>query len=88
MIAFGGALGTVQPPTNAKITPVDAFTIDTKADDGMPAAGNWIANQAGSGAVIGNAAGCTTSASNSDYTGSYRTSLTGILCSFFIITGS
>jgi type II secretory pathway pseudopilin PulG len=89
MLTFGGpvAVANAGPPTMANLTPVDAFTIDTKADDGLPATGKWIANLRGGG-TFGAANACSTSASTTDYTGSYRTTNADTAtCSFFIITG-
>jgi hypothetical protein len=69
------------------VTPVDAFSMDTKMDDGIPGTGKWIANSTGSN-IWANAAACTTSTSNTDYTGTYRTTITDTAsCSFYIMTG-
>lgn len=85
-LAYGGVVANSKP-TTAILTPVDAFSMDTKMDDGVPGTGKWIANSTGS-AVWGNAAACTTSTSNTDYTGAYRTTISDVAsCSFYIITG-
>jgi prepilin-type N-terminal cleavage/methylation domain-containing protein len=87
MLTFGGNVGTNSgQPITANLTPPDAFTLDTKADDGLPGTGKWIANGTGGGA-FGTATSCTTSANNSDFVGTYRTTLATDVCSFFIITG-
>jgi hypothetical protein len=87
MITFGKSRGTnAGEPINAVFTPADAFTIDTKVDDGRPGTGKWIANLTGGG-VFGNAASCSTDASGADYAGTYRTNITDVACSFFIMTG-
>ena len=87
MITFGRHIGTNSgAPISAVLRPDDAFSIDTKMDDGRPGTGNWIANGTGGG-NFGTATACTTSTSGTDYAGNYRLDLTNPACSFFIKTG-
>jgi hypothetical protein len=73
-------------PINATFTPGDAFTIDTKTDDGIPSSGNWIADLTGGG-NFGTANACTTDANSASTNGSYRTDISLIACSFYIKSG-
>lgn len=75
------------PPSNAVLNPTDAANIDTKADDGRPGTGKWIANLTGAGDFSTPATTCTTSTSGTDYTGDYRTTVQTAACSFFIMSG-
>ena len=87
LMSFGTSSGTnAGPPNNPVFNPTDAYTIDTKVDDGMPGTGKWIANLTG-GAIFGNAASCSTSASGTDYAGTYRRTIEDIGCSFLISSG-
>jgi prepilin-type N-terminal cleavage/methylation domain-containing protein len=87
MLAFGASMGSNSgAPINAVLNPTDAFFVDTKADDGLPGTGKWLANGTGGG-NFGTATACTTSASGTDYTGVYRASISAVACSFFIMSG-
>lgn len=87
VLGFGASAGTDGGPPNVVIiTPQDAYTIDTKVDDGMPGTGLWIANMTG-GHTFASGNGCTKSTSNSDYTGNFQMTLTSNECSFFIYGG-
>ena len=87
MLTFGGHIGANSgPPITANLTPPDAFTLDTKADDGLPGTGKWIANSRGGG-MLGTATACSTATGPLDFTGTYRTTLGTNVCSFFIMTG-
>ena len=87
MITYGAGAGTnAGAPINAFLTPTDAYTIDTKVDDGIPGTGQWIANLTGGG-VFGSATACSTDASGSVYAGTYNVSSNVIACSFFVMTG-
>ena len=88
MLTFGRDRGTnMGLPITASLTPPDAFTLDTKADDGLPATGKWIANSRGGVAFVAAGSKCTSSANDTDFTGTYNTTLSTNLCSFYIITG-
>ncbi len=92
-ITFGGTLGTnAGPPINMTLTPADAYTIDLKADDGVPGTGKWIANLTGN--YFSWATACTTDFNGDSYSGGYNyagagynLSLQRVACSFFILTG-
>jgi prepilin-type N-terminal cleavage/methylation domain-containing protein len=87
MLAFGRSGGTnTGEPINAALTPTDAFNVDTKADDGQPATGKWIANGTGGG-NFGTATACTTSSSGTDYSGTYQRTSDTESCGFFIMSG-
>ena len=69
-----GAQNTGNYPVGSALKPEEAWNIDTKMDDGKPGSGkiwawNWSA--------------CTTSASNTDYTGAYAVSTTSLVCSLW-----
>jgi prepilin-type N-terminal cleavage/methylation domain-containing protein len=73
LVAAGGNV-----PVNPVMKPEEAWNIDTKMDDGMPATGKimprWTAlNQ------------CTTSTSNSDTAGLYNVGSNTILCSLYFV---
>ena len=72
MLAFG---------TNgsaAILRPSDAYTIDTKMDDGLPGTGKWIAATYPT---------CTAATSQTDYAAAYSTASAGASCAFMIQTG-
>ncbi|MDX2095893.1 MAG: prepilin-type N-terminal cleavage/methylation domain-containing protein [Alphaproteobacteria bacterium] len=84
---FGASMGSnAGEPVNAALTPTDAFTLDSKADDGIPGTGKWVANLTGGG-NFGTATACSTDASGTVYTGAYRTTIDTVACSFFIMMG-
>lgn len=86
-LTFGAGMGSnAGEPTNAALTPTDAFTLDSKADDGIPGMGKWVANLTGGG-NFGTATACSTDASGTVYTGIYRTTSASVACSFFIMMG-
>lgn len=89
MITYGADLAGTNngPPINGALDPADAFWLDSKADDGMPGTGKWIANLQGGG-NFGTATACTNAAGGTDYTGAYNRSLKNLGCSFFINTGN
>ncbi|MES2985028.1 MAG: type II secretion system protein [Pseudomonadota bacterium] len=85
-LMFGTRYAGFEPLT-AAITAVDAFSMDTKMDDGKPATGQWMANGTG-GSSWGSATACTTSSGNTDLTGGYNVTATAaISCSFYIMSG-
>lgn len=88
ILTFGADIAGTNngPPIGAIFHPTDAYSIDTKMDDGSPGRGKWIANLTG-GAVFGDTAACSTSTSGTDYAGSYNRTVADIGCSFFISTG-
>ena len=65
-------------------TPEDAWSIDSKLDDGSPALGKYIARSDPDG--FGQAKSCTTSANQLDFTGEYRLGNHTISCAFMIET--
>ncbi|MCK0197382.1 prepilin-type N-terminal cleavage/methylation domain-containing protein [Ancylobacter sp. 6x-1] len=76
-LAFGAYTGGNIPNT-AVLLPDEAWNIDVKLDDGKPGTGfiipQWrAANQ------------CTTSSSNTDYTGTYNMSSSTVYCSFLFV---
>ena len=68
--------------TGAVLSPEDAWNIDTKMDDGLPAQGKTIAFDS---AGFGTATACTTSADQNDLDGTYNLTNTAIACSLFFI---
>jgi prepilin-type N-terminal cleavage/methylation domain-containing protein len=76
MFEFGGATGTGS--WGAAITPTEAFTIDSKIDDGMPATGHVLS----SGPTLTN---CNTSSVQA--TARYNTAYTGVACGLVFIPG-
>lgn len=86
-LAFGSSAGSnTGAPLNAVLTAAEAFELDSKADDGIPGTGKWIANGTGGG-NFGSADSCTTSTSGTDYTGIYRVASSAISCGLFIKSG-
>jgi type II secretory pathway pseudopilin PulG len=83
-----GKLGAANsgPPASAALTPADASNLDTKADDGRPGTGKWVANLTGGG-NFGTATACSTDANGSTYTGNYNTALAAEACGFFMMSG-
>ena len=75
-----GAVST-SVPGDPLLKPEDLWNIDTKLDDGKPGSGNVVARDA---IGFGNAGSCTTSASKSDFTGSYNLSVTSPACDLYI----
>jgi prepilin-type N-terminal cleavage/methylation domain-containing protein len=68
------------------LTPTDALYVDTKADDGKPGLGKWIAS--GTPATpYGSANSCTLASSNTDYTSDYKLTQDTISCHFYIRIG-
>ena len=80
-----GRLGAADsgPPLNAVFTPVDAATVDTKMDDGLPGLGKWVATSIGGG-NLGPSSGC---ASGSTGAATYNVALSTTSCAFFIMSG-
>lgn len=79
-------------PIRAIFTPTEAFNLDTKADDGIPGTGKWIANLTGpSGAAaaynFSGGTACTTGANTDPGTYDLSPSHDVQNCSFFIKTG-
>jgi prepilin-type N-terminal cleavage/methylation domain-containing protein len=66
-------------PDQAGLKPEDAWNIDAKVDDGMPGTGKVMAHESYGWANAAN--GCTTSASNTDYSGNYNLQNSGLACS-------
>ena len=82
-LEFGGqSTGT---ETNAPILkPEELWNIDTKIDDGKPGTGKVIAHEMGT--FTGAAANkCTTSASQTDYTGAYNLGVSSFNCSVYFV---
>lgn len=65
-------------PKNPAMKPEESWNIDTKLDDGLPASGRVIA-------YWGWVNGCTTSATNTDATGTYNLASSTISCSLFFL---
>ena len=63
----------------AVLKPEESWNIDTKLDDGKPGTGKILARENGSFAGVA-ATKCTTSANNTDYTGAYNLSNSGVIC--------
>ena len=59
----------------AIIKPEEAWNLDTKIDDALPAQGKWIARKW---------SGCTTAASNTDVNAAYNVSNGNIACAFIV----
>ena len=79
--SFGLTL-TGATPLLSVIKPEEAWNIDTKMDDGRPSTGKILAreNATWTGASTSK---CTTSTSQTDYTGTYNLSVTGINCAIY-----
>jgi prepilin-type N-terminal cleavage/methylation domain-containing protein len=78
------------PPIGGIFTPKEAMSIDQKIDDGKPGRGlvtMYSATSANLGLTWGNINSCTTSSSNMDYNGDYRTANTLAVCALFIKSG-
>jgi prepilin-type N-terminal cleavage/methylation domain-containing protein len=71
-----GTYSSGGPSTNATMTPADAWNIDGKTDDGLPGTGSVIA--------VGWST-CTTSATKTDYTGTYKLTDSGIDCALAFV---
>lgn len=65
-------------PRSSLLKPEELWNIDLKLDDGRPAYGKVIARSSGS------ITRCTTSTSNSDFTGDYKLSDPTVQCSMYI----
>ena len=78
---FGGS-STTGSADQALLKPEDAWNIDTKMDDGKPGTGGIIPRDA---VGFGNTGSCTTSASKTDYTGSYNLSVTSAACALIFV---
>ncbi|MFZ4542094.1 MAG: type II secretion system protein [Rickettsiales bacterium] len=74
----GQTAGTVTE--TAVIRPEEAWNIDTKIDDGKPGTGKLIAKENGN-FTLAVGVKCTTSTSQTDYTGSYSLANTALICS-------
>ncbi len=78
-LIFGGTVsGSL--PRGSILKPEEAWNIDTKMDDGKPGTGKILAFEI---ANFANANACTTSASTTDYAGTYALSRTSLACSFY-----
>jgi hypothetical protein len=76
VVEFGNPLSTANAITAAEnplMKPEDAWNIDSKLDDGLPASGKVMVRMWGNN--------CTTSVSATDYTGQYKLSYSAIACS-------
>ena len=73
-------------PAEGIFTPKEAQAFDQKIDDGKPATGLVIARSGVVTYVWGDPNACTTSASNTDFTGVYNTAGSAASCSFIIKT--
>ncbi len=87
MLVFGAAAGTDNgPPIDVIFKPGDAFSVDSKMDDGKPGTGNWIAYMGG-GDNFASGTGCTKSTNNTDYSKDYNLAITSLQCAFLIFGG-
>ena len=82
MLAYGSQVANTITQGNI-LKPEEAWNIDTKIDDGKPGTGKFIARENATWAGAA-ASKCTTSSSQTDYTGTYNLSATGINCAFQI----
>lgn len=73
LFAFG-ATNSGTWTTNSVLKPEEAWNIDTKVDDGLPGVGRVLASTWGL---------CSTAASNTDYTATYRLNATTISCALY-----
>jgi type II secretory pathway pseudopilin PulG len=72
----------------ALLSPDEAYSLDTKTDDGLPASGNWIAT---SQTALGSATACSNSANSTDFsaaTNAYNLARSEKTCGFDILTGN
>jgi prepilin-type N-terminal cleavage/methylation domain-containing protein len=81
--AIGAETSAQGAPEEAFLKPEEAWNIDTKFDDGRPGTGKVFALNGG-GAGFNNVVSCTTSTSNTDYTGSYRLNQNNVRCSLYL----
>jgi prepilin-type N-terminal cleavage/methylation domain-containing protein len=70
-------------PRTAILTATDAFSMDTKMDDGRPGTGKWVATSIGGG-NFGATTGC---ASANTAAATYNVALPTPNCSFYIMSG-
>jgi len=70
-------------PRTASLTATDAFSMDTKMDDGRPGTGKWVATSIGGG-NFGATTGC---ASANTAAATYNVALPTPNCSFYIMSG-
>lgn len=69
---------TTQRAQSDILKPEEAWNIDTKVDDGKPGTGRLIMRSDSN--AWGTANSCSTSTSNTDYTGDYRLSVSAVSC--------
>ncbi len=70
-LAIGNPISSNWVGDNAILSPIEAYDIDKKVDDGMPATGRF---------TIRRFANCTTASSGTDFTSSYNLTNTSIVC--------
>lgn len=70
MVQGGGGLSS-----GSIVKPEEAWNLDTKADDGLPAQGKWVARKWSN---------CTTAASNTELSAAYNLSNSGLYCAFIV----
>lgn len=68
-------------PQSGAIMPEEAWNLDTKSDDGLPGQGKVVAR---TDFAWGNAAGCTTSTTQTDLAGTYALNRTGKVCALMV----
>jgi len=76
LLEVGLENATSEPTAGGGLTPEEAYNLDKKADDGMPASGTIIA---------GRWDDCTTATSKSNLTATYDTSVTAQNCSLLFV---
>ncbi len=78
VMEFGTDAGGGGPGTPA-LRPEEAWNLDTKIDDGIPARGKVIVNFWNNN--------CTNASSNTNYAAAYRLTTTSVECALFVING-
>jgi prepilin-type N-terminal cleavage/methylation domain-containing protein len=81
-----GAASPGNAPLGAALKPQDAWTLDTKIDDGKPASGTMIAIEGGGFNNAAAASKCTTSTSSSDYAGGYNVNGSNVACGLYLVS--
>ncbi len=77
-----GSVGAINNrPQSSALTPEEAWNIDTKTDDGRPGLGKVLMR---SDNAWGNAAACSTSTSQTDYSGDYALTVKSKVCALMI----
>ena len=84
ILGFGGKLINSFYASNA-LKPEEAWNIDTKIDDGKPGTGKLIVRENGSFNNPALSTQCTTSTTNSDYTGNYNLTNSSVICALYFL---